>query len=115
MTRTIDLREGRRGGPADGEDVERTLQRARQIFADVAGFLEHEIDALFAVDGDPLDEDRIRAVMELIRQNQQALLKVLDIQARLGRDPSREAATLIDLEAARAEIHSRLDRLAAEV
>ena len=111
MTTMIDPRKGRRDASGPEQDLEETLASARRIFADVAAFLELEIDRLFALDVDE-DAGRLTRVMDLIRQNQQALIKVLEMRHRLGRETARECHQMIDLEAARAEIESRLARLA---
>ncbi|MGF1503117.1 MAG: hypothetical protein ACFBSD_15010 [Paracoccaceae bacterium] len=113
MRTTINDMVGRRGDTCTHETVDQTLDRARRIFADVAAFLELEIDRLFQSDVDPIDEARVDKVRDLIRQNQQALLKVLEIQQKLGRDTDAERRQMLDLEAARDEIARRLDRLAA--
>jgi len=112
VTTTIDPRKGRHPSRREGRDVDDTLASARRIFADVSAFLELEIDRLFAVDVDPVDENRLKTVLDLIRQNQQALLKVLEMRQKLGRELAPDCRQMIDLEAARAEIESRLARLA---
>jgi hypothetical protein len=110
----IDPRKGRPDGRTheSGESVEETLESARRVFADVSRFLETEIDQLFRAEIDPEDEKRLSAVLDLIKQNQQALLKVLDMRHKLGRETETECRQFIDLEAARAEIDRRLARLA---
>lgn len=113
MGTTINDLIDRRGGVRAAEDVEKTLESARRVFADVSAFLELEIDRLFEIEHDEIDDDRIKRVTALIRENQRALLTVLDIEAKLGRDTSAARAQMLDLEDARAEIESRLARLAA--
>ena len=110
---TIGAIAGRRGEPCAPATVEETLARAQRVFADVAAFLETEIDRLFMTEADPADEDRLRTVRDLITKNQQALRTVLEIEARLGREGTVRAGQMLDLEAAREEIARRLARLAA--
>ena len=94
--------------------MEATLARAQKLFADVARFLESEIDRQFDAEIDAADEARIKTVKNLIHLNQQALLKVIEIEARLGQDlAAAHGAQALDLEAARVEIERRLARLAA--
>jgi len=109
MTRKIGPRKGRHSPGREEDDVEATLASARQIFADVSSFLEREIDRLKTRQTD--DPDRLRAVMDLIKQNQQALLRVLEMRAKLGREARAECSQMLDLESARAEIDRRLARL----
>ena len=94
------------------DSVDDTLASARKVFADVSAFLELEIDRLFDADVDPVDDARLARVMDLIKQNQSALLKVLEMRNRLGRDMAEDCSRMIDLEAARDEIARRLARLA---
>ncbi|WP_285669869.1 hypothetical protein [Paralimibaculum aggregatum] len=109
---TIDTLVGRRGD-ACGRTLEETLGAAQQLFADVAAFLELEIDRLFAAEVDETDETRIEAVRKLITLNQQALMKVIDISGKIGLTADGHARQMLDLEDARAEIDRRLARLAA--
>jgi len=106
---------GRRGGVRDVQDLDETLEDARRLFADVSAFLELELDRLFdiEVEGESLDEGRYKVVTDLIRQNQKALMMVLEIKAKLGRDTASDRARLVDLDDAREEITRRLARLAA--
>lgn len=103
---------GRHPDPGGGDDVAATLDSARRIFRDVSGFLEDEIERLKGEGAAAPDPERMKAVADLIKQNQQALLKVLDMRAKLGRDICAECTQMLDLEAARAEIDSRLARFA---
>ena len=117
MTPT-DAMHGRREVPCaeQSTEVQSTLDRARTLFADLSKALEAEIDRLQFEERTADGEARLKIVTELIRQNQKALGTVLDIEAKLMRDPDgtggpRRAA--LDLEDARAEIARRLARLAA--
>lgn len=115
MGTTINDLIGRRGGVRDVQDLDETLEDARRLFADVSAFLELELDRLFdiEVEGESLDEGRYKVVTDLIRQNQKALMMVLEIKAKLGRDTASDRARLVDLDDAREEITRRLARLAA--
>ena len=112
MKTTIDACVGRRDNGCTEESVEETLDSARRILADVSSVLETEVERLFHAEVDSVDEARIRTVMDLIKQTQAAVLRVLDIRQKLGADPAHPEHRTLDLEAARAEIASRLARLA---
>jgi hypothetical protein len=110
---TIGQWHDRPGDACDAGGLEATLARAQKLFADVARFLESEIDRQFDAEFDPADEARIRTVKALIQLNSQALLKVIEIEAKLGHDISAATGQALDLEAARVEIDRRLARFAA--
>ncbi len=112
MRTTINAQVGRRGDACDRR-LEDTLESAQKLFADVAAFLELEIDRLFDLDIEDHDEARIKTVKHLIQLNQQALLKVIEIEMKIGLTQEGRAAQMLDLEDARAEIDRRLARLAA--
>ncbi|MEM9145791.1 MAG: hypothetical protein AAGC57_06295 [Pseudomonadota bacterium] len=112
MGTTIGKITGRRGDACAGE-IEDILARARRTLSDVSAFLELEIDQLMESEFDPDDSDRLKALQSLIQQNQQAMLKVLDIRAKLAREADARAGQALDLEDARAEIERRLACLAA--
>ncbi len=90
------------------------LVRARKLFAGLSRSLDGEIDRLQAALETETDESRVKALNELIRQNQKALQTVLDLEAKLMReaDKQRPGEGVIDLAQARAEIARRLARLA---
>lgn len=99
----------------ESTEVRSTLRHARRILADLAGALEAETDRLqFATRGEK-DEDRLRLVLDLAVRTQKAWQTVNEIQVKLMKaaDAAVPGRTVIDLEAARAEIARRLDRLAA--
>jgi hypothetical protein len=102
---------GRRGEACEAAGLEETLARAQRLFADVAHFLETEIER--QTDAEPADEARIKSVKTLIQLNAQALLKVIEIESKLGHDISALGHRALDLEAARDEIDRRLARVAA--
>jgi len=110
---TTSQRIGRQGEACLTREIEDTLKSARRIFADVSAFLELEIDRLFEIEVNDLDRARAKAVQSLIRDNQKALMMVLEIEAKLGHDTGPRHQQMIDLEAARDEIEDRLARLAA--
>ncbi len=112
VTTTIGKLVGRRSDACGDEGLEETLAHAQRVFADVRDFLEHEIDRLWASDCEDGDEDRLRAVRELVLKNQAALRTVLEIETKLGLRKADGLAQAIDLEEARAEIERRLARLA---
>ncbi len=91
-----------------------TLARARKLFAGLSRSLDGEIDRLQAAKDTENDQERVKSLNELIRQNQKSLQAVLDMEARLMRegDQQRPGEGVIDLAQARAEITRRLDRLA---
>lgn len=112
MGRTVNDLVDRRGGVREAQDTDGVLARARRLFADVSAMLELELEALLALEVEALDEKRMRAVTDLIRQTQKALMMVLEIEAKLGLDTSGARRQLIDLDDAREEITRRLARLA---
>ena len=96
--------------------VQSTLDRARKLFADLSVALEAEIDRLQFQEEGEIDDARIKIVNDLIRQNQKTLGTVLEIEAKLMKQSEARqnaSASVIDMEAARAEITRRLDRLTA--
>lgn len=109
---TISTLAGRRGD-ACGRTLEETLSSAQQLFADVSAFLELEIDRLFEAEIDDTDETRIKSIRNLITLNQQAMLKVIEIEGKLGSTAESRAQQMMNLEDARAEIDRRLACLAA--
>jgi hypothetical protein len=114
VTTTVQALIGRKDASAEDETIKQTLVKARRIFADVSAFLELEIDRLFTLDLEREDADRTKRIVALIRDNQKALLMVLEIETKLGRGSDAGAMQqFLDLEAARDEIASRLARLAA--
>ncbi len=90
------------------------LTRARKLFAGLSRSLDGEIDRLQAALETETDEGRVKALTELIRQNQKSLQTVLDLEAKLMReaDKQRPGEGVIDLAHARAEVTRRLARLA---
>ncbi len=107
---------GRWGGASTDEAAEdlSALTRARKLFTGLSRSLDGEIDRLQAALETETDESRVKALNELIRQNQKALQTVLDMEAKLMReaDKQRPGEGVIDLAQARAEIARRLARLA---
>ena len=100
---------GAGGDPAD-EPVR--LACARRLFARLARALDDEIERLSRLNTADPDEVRVKAVADLIRDTQRALMTVLDFENRLARRDPGEDDGVLDLEAARAEITGRLARLA---
>lgn len=107
---------GRRGGACAEEPAAElsALARARKLFAGLSRGLDGEIDRLQAALDTETDDGRIKALTELIRQNQKALQTVLDMEAKLMREADRQrpGEGVIDLAEARAEVARRLARLA---
>ncbi len=101
----------RRTEPCD-RCLEHTLETAQGLFADVTAFLESEIRELRALEIEAHDEARIKSVKALIQLAQQALLKVVEIETKLGLGAEERGRQLLDLESAREEIDRRLARLA---
>ena len=107
---------GRWGGASTDKVAENlsTLARARKLFTDLSCSLDGEIDRLQAAKDTDTDVKRVKALDEVIRQNQKALQTVLDQEAKLMREADRQqpGEGVIDLDRARAEISRHLDRLA---
>ena len=110
MRTTINDQVDRRGGAYEEQELEEILFKTRKILADTSAFLELKIDQLFETEFDKDDKEHANAVKSLIQQLQAAWRQVLDMQAKTGCTGQGAA---INLEAARAEIESRLARLAA--
>ena len=91
------------------------LACARKLFADLMCALEEEVDRLRAAQNAATEVEECRRLEDLVRRNQKALQSVLDCQLKLSRRAGRACPGegVIDLEAAREEIHRRLARLAA--
>jgi hypothetical protein len=91
-----------------------TLSRARKLFAGLSRSLDGEIDRQQAVLEIETDDERVKALNALIRDNRRTLQTVLDLEARLMRvaDMQQPGEGVIDLAQARAEITRRLARLA---
>ncbi|MEM6971919.1 MAG: hypothetical protein AAF577_03865 [Pseudomonadota bacterium] len=106
-------------GLAACKRAERALKTAEGLFASLAGELEREM-ARLAPSIAEADEGCARQLQALSRQTQKALQTVLDIEVMILRErrgttdaAAEEAGVFLDLGAAREEIESRLDRLAA--
>lgn len=99
----------------ESTEVRSTLRHARRIFADLARELEAETDRLWGVARDEGDEARLKLVLDLAQRTHKAFQTVNEIEVKLikAEDIAVPGRNVIDLEAARAEIARRLDRLAA--
>ncbi|WP_249578503.1 hypothetical protein [Thermohalobaculum sediminis] len=108
----------------ESTEVRSTLRHARRIFASLARELEAETRRLRkrAREGAPDDgetdrkaEERLKIVADLANRTQKAWQTVNEIEVKLMKAAEADVPgrTVIDLEAARAEIARRLDRLAA--
>ncbi|MDT8345546.1 MAG: hypothetical protein RQ752_14075 [Thermohalobaculum sp.] len=99
----------------ESTEVRSTLRHARRILADLAEALETETDRLQFMTSGGSDEDRLKIVLDLAVRTQKAWQTVNEIQVKLMKagEAGIPGRTVIDLEAARAEISRRLDRLAA--
>ena len=108
---------GRWGGAsAEGEaEDQSTLSRARKLFAGLSRNLDGAIDGLQAALDTETDEKRVKALNAVIRENRKTLQTVLELEAMLMREArkQRPGEGVIDLDQARAEITSRLARLAS--
>lgn len=98
-------------GAEPGDEAVR-LARAQRLFARLADALEGEIERLSGRLRANRNKSRAKAMSELIRETQRALMMVLDFEAKLDRRGPGDVDGALDLEAARAEITGRLDRLA---
>ncbi len=91
-----------------------TLDRARKLFAGLSRSLDGEIDRMqAAVESEP-EEDRIKELNGLIRENRRTLNTILELEAKLMREADKQSTDegVIDLAQAREEIARRLSRLA---
>ena len=93
----------------DAETAERLLAHARQLYQNLAGELSK---ALRTIASDVEDEATKRRA-ETIRSHRKSLQTILEIELQFIKDSQKaEPSHVIDLEAARAEVYRRLDRLA---
>lgn len=98
-----------REDPAD-EPVR--LACARRLFVRLAEGLDAEIGRLARLRSAGAKAAGVKAMKDLIRDTQRALLTVLEFEMRLERRQPDAVEGALDLEAARAEITGRLARLA---
>lgn len=92
----------------DAETAERIVEEARRLYYDLASELARALGTLRSGTEDP--EAKSRA--DTIRAHRKALQTILDIQTKFVSEADKGGGGYeIDLEAARREIHSRLDRL----
>ncbi|MEM7523765.1 MAG: hypothetical protein AAF360_08435 [Pseudomonadota bacterium] len=95
----------------DAATAARLLEHARKLYDDLSEELSLALDTLRSEQPDP--EAKGRA--ETIRSHRKALQTVLEIQIQfVKQNEERGAPDAIDLQAARAEIIRRLDRLSSE-
>lgn len=93
----------------DAEAAERLLTHARQLYHNLAGELSKALRSI----GAEAEDGAAKGRADTIRAHRKALQTVLEIELQLVKDAQREGAGhVIDLEAARAEVYRRLDRLA---
>ncbi|MEM1299943.1 MAG: hypothetical protein AAGH68_11770 [Pseudomonadota bacterium] len=111
MRTTITPQGDRRGGVLEDRDHDQILDDARAILADLSAMLKEHIDELKTLKSTELDDIVRKEIDDRTRTFSKSLSQVLDMEskvlARVGLTPA------LDLEAARAEIESRLDRLIA--
>lgn len=112
MRTTITPKGDRWGGVLDDRDHDQILGDARAILADLSALLKQHIADLKRLRGDELDAAVRKDIDDQVRALSRSLSQVLDMESktvsRAGMTPP------LDLEAARAEIESRLDRLSAQ-
>ncbi len=98
------------GPSSDADTAERLLAHARQLYQNLAGELSK---ALRTIASDE-EVEAAKGRAETIRSHRKALQTVLEIELQFIKDSQKaETSHVIDLEAARAEVYRRLDRLAA--
>ncbi len=89
--------------------AERLLESARLLYANIHAELAKTLDSIPL----PAEDEAAKGRAEMIRSHRKALQTVLDIEMQIAKDEGRTGPGHgIDLEAARAEIYRRLDRLA---
>ncbi|WP_340109100.1 hypothetical protein [Pikeienuella sp. HZG-20] len=94
----------------DTDKVERLLAHARQLYQNLA----HELTCAIRVLHSGAEDLAARGRAETIRAHRKALQTIIDIELQLAKETRRpEQSHEIDIEAARAEIYRRLDRLAS--
>lgn len=111
MRTTISQTGDRCGGVQSERDQEQIIADARAILADVSDFLKGRIAVLKTTKTIEADQREIDDLTKLIREAQSSLQLVLKMESSIA--PGARLATALDLEAARAEIESRLNRLVA--
>ncbi|MEM8790794.1 MAG: hypothetical protein AAGE80_04190 [Pseudomonadota bacterium] len=84
----------------------------KQLFA-ASRYLEIRLDEAFGDGQETFDKDTYNLVQSAIEKTQKAMHTAMDLEARLRAQRASVPSAVINLEEARAEIESRLARLAA--
>lgn len=108
---TIDENVDRRGGADSGDDIDIILRNSLKILADSSRHLEQCVERLKEVERDTEDKEARKTFQETIRETTSSWRLVLYLWAKAS--SAKLTVAPLDLEAAREEIQSRLDRLAA--
>ncbi|MFK7945435.1 MAG: hypothetical protein AB8B85_21355 [Paracoccaceae bacterium] len=111
MRTTISHQGNRRGGAQSGRGHEQILDDARTILADVSEFLKDRVAVLKDTRTEEVDSQEVKDLERLILEAQKTLRSALDLEAKLA--TTADHGPVLNLEAARAEIESRLNRLTA--
>lgn len=94
----------------NADKAERMLAHAQQLYHN----LTHELARAIRVLNSGAEDQAAKGRAETIKAHRKALQTVLEIEIQLAKDNREPGKTHeIDLEAARAEIYRRLDRLAS--
>ena len=110
MRTTITPEGDRRGGVLEDRDHDQILDDARVILADLSTLLKEHIADLKQLRSEELDAGIRKDIDDQMRAFSKSLSQVLDMEAKTTNRAGLTPA--LDLEAARAEIQGRLDRLA---
>ncbi len=108
---TINESVDRQGGAYSKKDLEKVMENACKILADASAFLDEHIEHLKQMKAEETNKEQVDELKKLVQSLQTSWRQVLDLQAKTGWTPLGVPA--LDLEAARAEIESRLNRYAA--
>ena len=103
-----------RGGHvcADEGVLETSLRLTRKQLIATSKYLEQKLDELFESERD-FDDEKVKLIQSAIEKTQKAMQTVMDLEAKLKAREAGDSGAAINLDEARAEIESRLARLAA--
>ena len=108
MGTTINEGVDRRGGADSGDDIDVILRNSLKILADSSIYLEQCLERLKEDERGAEDEEARNTFRESIQKTKSSCRQVLDLWAKAN--SAKLTVAPLDLEAARAEIESRLDR-----
>lgn len=101
----------RRGGAHSTEEFDKILENARKILADASAYIELHLEELRRLEAGETDPENLKDLRNFVQEAHAAWRQVIDLRVKAGLGPA--TGPVMDMEQARAEILSRLSRLAA--